>query len=90
VEYPTSSGIRSGYVKNVVSLIHYFNPYNWINGKTEEKVFDRPNGNVIGSIDPHEKATILYVDNVTGWTNVVYSTSKGEFTKSGWVEFKGL
>lgn len=89
VQYPTPSGVRSGYVTNVTSIIKYFNPYNYANGSTPEIVYDKPNGVRIGSLNPYEKATRLFVTR-DGWTCVVYNTDKGANTKSGFVRFKGL
>lgn len=87
VVYPVSSGSREAYIKNS-SLIKYSSPYAWKNGSTKEVVYSDIGGTSIGSLDPWEKATILERKN--GWTNVVYSTVKGQNTKSGWVRFKGL
>lgn len=87
IEYPTPAGVRKGYITNN-RLIKYFNPYDWINRSTPETTYEVPNGASIGSLSAHEKATILY--RVGDWTHVVYTTSKGEFTKSGYVRFKGL
>ncbi|HBI7086874.1 TPA: SH3 domain-containing protein, partial [Clostridium perfringens] len=41
-----------------------------------------------GSLSPYEAATPLYKKN--GMTHVVYDTSKGPNTKSGYVKFEGL
>lgn len=87
VQYPTSTGIRKGYISNS-KLIKYYKTYNWQNGSTKEAVYDYPKGNIIGYLNPREKATILY--KVDGWTCVVYTTNKGEFTKSGFVKFRGI
>lgn len=38
VEYPTSSGIKSGYVRNIVPYIRYYNQGLWVNGATPEPV----------------------------------------------------
>jgi hypothetical protein len=86
VEYPTPSGIKSGYVLNVVSCIQYYNQDKWLNGSTTETVYDE-NGGVLGSLDPREYATPLYRKN--GKLHVVYATSKGVNTKSGYVVWDG-
>lgn len=85
--YPVSGGYREAYVTNC-SCIRYLHPGNWKNGHTIEYVYDTPGGHIIGSLDPWEIATILYVQN--GWTAVVYNTGKGQNTKSGFVKFAGL
>ena len=85
--YPVSGGYRKAYITNC-SCIKYLNPNNYHNGHTPEPVYDAPNGHVIGSIDPWEVATILYVQD--GWTAVIYNTCKGQNTKSGFVKFAGL
>lgn len=87
LQYPTSSGWRQGYVKNVTSIIKYLNPKNWLNGTTPETVYDE-NGNKLGTLNPHEEATVLYEKN--GKYHVVYDTDKGVNTKSGYVNFKGI
>lgn len=86
VEYPTASGVRTGYISNVPSLIHYYYQGQWKNGSTSETVYDQ-NGAVIGSIDPYEAATPIYRKN--GMLHVVYNTSKGTNTKSGYVHYNG-
>jgi len=84
VEYPTSSGVRSGYVSN--KLINYFSA-KWQNGSTKETVYDE-NGGVIGSLDPRETAILLYKKG--NRYHVVYNTDKGINTKSGYVVFQGI
>lgn len=86
VEYPTASGVRSGYVKNVPSLIHYYNQGTWHNGSTPEPVLDESD-NVIGLLNPYESATPLYFKGEK-W-HVVYNTDKGVNTKSGYVAYSG-
>jgi len=86
VEYPTDSGVSSGYVTNATTLINYFNSGGWKNGSTIELVYDG-NGVQIGSLSPYETATPLYRKN--GMTEVVYNTSKGVNTKSGFVRYSG-
>ena len=86
VEYPTAEGVKGGYVANVASCIQYYHQGEWQNGSTPEKVLDE-NGGVIGSLNPGEKATPLYRSN--GKLHVVYSTTKGANTKSGYVAWDG-
>jgi hypothetical protein len=86
VEYPTSSGVKSGYVKNMPILIKYYYQGQWRNGSTPEPVLDE-NGAKIGSLNPREAATPLYRKN--GKLHVVYSTDKGQNTKSGYVAYNG-
>ncbi|GFZ30716.1 hypothetical protein CSC2_12420 [Clostridium zeae] len=82
IEYPTASGVRKGYITNS-RLINYYNPYNWINEDLSKETYESPNGICIGSLNPNERATILY--KVGEWIHVVYTTAKGEFTKSGYI-----
>ncbi|MDD7793707.1 peptidoglycan recognition protein family protein [Clostridium sp. 'White wine YQ'] len=82
VEYPTTTGVRKGYITNN-RLIKYYHPYNWTNNNSKINTHETPNGEVIGSLNPNEKATLLYM--VGDWSHVVYTTSLGEFTKSGYV-----
>ena len=84
VEYPTSAGVKSGYVSN--ACIRYFNQGLWQNGSTPEPVLDE-NGVKIGSLDPGEHATPLYRKN--GKIHVVYNTDKGANSKSGYVVYGG-
>jgi hypothetical protein len=86
VEYPTSSGVRSGYVKNMPSLIQYCHQDQWHNGSTSEVVYDE-NGGKLGSLNPREAATPLYRKN--GKLHVVYNTDKGVNTKSSYVVYNG-
>jgi hypothetical protein len=86
VEYPTPSGVRSGYVKNIVNCIRYDYQDQWVNGSTPEPVFAE-NGAMIGSLNPREHATPLYRKN--GKLHVVYTTDKGKNTKSGYVKRDG-
>ena len=86
VEYPTPAGVKSGYVNNVVSCIQYYNQSQWVNGSTVETVLDE-NRTKIGTLNPGEWATPLYRKN--GKLHVVYATSKGLNTKSGYVAWDG-
>ncbi|MCG4558013.1 M14 family zinc carboxypeptidase, partial [Clostridium perfringens] len=87
VQYPAGTIYRQGYVTNATSIIKYKNEYNWLNGSTPETVYDVDKKTQIGSLDPREKATILY--KVDGMTALVYDTSKGKMTKSGLVHYAG-
>ena len=87
VQYPAGTIYRQGYVTNATSIIKYKNEYNWANGSTPETVYDVDKKTQIGSLDPREKATILY--KVDGMTALVYDTSKGKMTKSGLVHYAG-
>ncbi|WP_238882072.1 peptidoglycan recognition family protein [Clostridium sp. YIM B02551] len=83
VEYPTPTGVRKGYITNN-RLIKYYNPYNWTNGTNKINTHETPNGEVIGSLEAYEEATLLF--KVGEWSHVVYTTYLGEFTKSGYVK----
>lgn len=87
VEYLTSSGVLRGYITNATSLISYYHLSEWKNGSTTEIVYDEA-GNQIGSISPWETATILF-KRTDGMYAVVYNTSKGTNTKSGFVKYSG-
>ncbi len=86
VEYPTSSGVREGWITNATNIIKYTYLKQWKNGSTNETVYDE-NGNNIGTIYPNEYATPLYRKN--GKLCIVYDTSKGARTKSGFVVYNG-
>ena len=87
VQYPTSSGYRQGYVTNATSIIKYKDDYSWVNGSTPEPVYDFDKTTQIGTLDPRERAVVLY--KVDGMTYVAYDTSKGKLTKSGLVHYEG-
>ena len=87
VQYPTSSGYRQGYVTNATSIIKYKDDYSWVNGSTPEAVYDLDKTTQIGTLDPRERAVVLY--KVDGMTALVYDTSKGKMTKSGLVHYAG-
>ena len=86
LQYPTPTGTRTGYVTNAVNCIKYYFQNQYSNGSTSETVYDE-SGNQIGSLDPFEKATPLGRKN--GKLNIVYNTSKGENSKSGYVVYNG-
>lgn len=77
---------RHGYIRNLQQYIS--NPqYNaWQNGGTDEPVYNA-GGARIGTIYPHERATII--GHVNGRTHVLYSTGKGTETKDGYVAYAG-
>ncbi|WP_238886387.1 N-acetylmuramoyl-L-alanine amidase family protein [Clostridium sp. YIM B02551] len=86
VEYPTPSGVRKGYVKNVQNLIKYYYQGQYANGSTSEAVYlENSLQNKFGSLDPREQATPLY--RAGNKLCVVYSTSKGINTKNGFVDY---
>lgn len=87
VQYPTSSGYRQGYVTNATSIIKYKDDYSWVNGSTPEAVYDLDKTTQIGTLDPRERAVVLY--KVDGMTAVAYDTGKGKLTKSGLVHYEG-
>ncbi|MDK0981226.1 SH3 domain-containing protein [Clostridium perfringens] len=87
IQYPTGSGYRQGYVTNAISIIKYNDNYSWVNGSTEEAVYDLDKETQIGTLDPRERAVILY--KVDGMTAVAYDTGKGKLTKSGLVYYEG-
>ena len=87
VQYPTSSGYRQGYVTNATSIIKYKDDYSWVNGSTPEPVYDFDKTTQIGTLDPRERAVVLY--KVDGMTYVAYDTGKGKLTKSGLVHYEG-
>ncbi|HAT4186711.1 TPA: SH3 domain-containing protein [Clostridium perfringens] len=87
VQYPTGSGYRQGYVTNATSIIKYKDNYSWVNGSTPEAVYDFDKTTQIGTLDPRERAVVLY--KVGGMTYVAYDTGKGKLTKSGLVHYEG-
>lgn len=88
VQYPTADGTNIGFISNVPSMIKYYSEDKWQNGSTPETVYD-VNGNKIGLLNPREKATPLYKSPFNGMFHVVYDTSKGPNTKSGYVKYHG-
>ncbi|QAA33313.1 GH25 family lysozyme [Clostridium manihotivorum] len=79
VEYPIPGGTRQTYIRNVVSNIGYLNAPIRINGYRD--VYDRFSGNRIGSVN--NENVIVLEDLGNNRLNVVYSTDKGSWTKSG-------
>ena len=89
IQYPTSSGVRQGYVTNATNIIRYLDEYNYYNGSTSETVYADSTGSAtLGSLNPYECATKLYSKD--GRIHIVYDTDKGGHTKSGYVNFAGL
>ena len=86
VEYPTASGVKSGYINNVVKCIQYYNQGQWSNGSTPENVMNE-DGSHLGSLDTHEQATPLYRKN--GMLHVVYNIAGHDNGKSGYVSYNG-
>jgi len=86
VEYPTASGVKSGYISNTVANIQYYNQGLWHNGSTTEQVLDE-NGGKLGSLDARESATPLYRKN--GKLHVVYNIAGHINGKSGYVVYNG-
>ena len=86
IQYPAGDKVRQGYVTNATNVIKYVQQDQWHNGNSSEPVYDEKD-NRIGSLDPKEVATILYKKN--GKTHVVYNTSQGRNTKSGYVNYDG-
>lgn len=91
IQYPVGNGnYRQGYIINNSNNIQYYNIGTnvWTNGSTSETVYLSYTGSsTLGSLDPYEKAIFLY--KVENRYNVVYSTSKGLYTKSGFVDYSG-
>ena len=91
IQYPVGNNeVRQGYITNSLSKIEYSDLENnfWQNGSTSETVYLSYSGNtVLGSLDPNERAIFLY--KVEDRYNVVYSTDKGPYTKSGFVNYSG-
>ena len=77
---------KKAYITNAPNCIEYLYANKWSNGSTTETVYETSScANSIGSINPDEKATPLYREN--GVLHVVYTTSKGVNTKSGYVKY---
>lgn len=87
VLYPNyaAGGWFHGYIKNVESQLHNTGYNDWKNGSTNEPVYDG-SGARTGTIYPNERATVLDRGSMT---KVLYSTSKGTETKSGYVNYSG-
>jgi lysozyme len=86
IDYPTAKGWIHGYIHNREDLLSNRYYKKWRNGHTKELVYDA-NGKRIGSIFIKEYATYLYKQN--GMYCVLYDTSKGSETKSGFVKYNG-
>lgn len=88
IKYPTSNGSKERYVTNATNCIEYFYQDQWQNGSTREEVYqDSGLTQRIGSLSPHESATPVYREK--GHLHIVYNTSKGKNTKSGFVKYNG-
>lgn len=75
-----------GWISNLPAMMHNTGHNQWLNGSTAETVFNT-GGQRIGTIFPHERATTLYT--LGGRTAILYTTSKGSETKSGFVKYAG-
>ncbi|WP_066875022.1 EndoU domain-containing protein [Clostridium mediterraneense] len=91
IQYPVGNNeVRQGYITNSLSKIEYSDLENnfWQNGSTTETVYLSCSGDaVLGSLNPHERAIFLY--KAGDRYSVVYSTDKGPYTKSGFVNYSG-
>lgn len=83
---PSRGAWYHGYISNAEKYLHNVNYNKWRNGGTPEPVYSAA-GQRIGTIDARERATVLYKQG--GMTAVLYSTAKGNETKSGFVRYKG-
>lgn len=88
IAYLENNAEKKAYITNATNCIEYLYQGRWSNGSTTEIVYETSScSNSIGNIDPYEKATPLYREN--GILHVVYTTSKGANTKSGYVKYNG-
>lgn len=87
VEYPAGNGFVHAYIHNREDLLHNTGYNAWRNGSTNEPVYNKA-GARIGTVYPHEYATVLSHDS-DGRTHILYGTSKGTETKDGYVRYKG-
>ena len=88
IAYLENNVEKKAYITNATNCIEYLYQGRWSNGSTTEIVYETSScSNSIGNIDPYEKATPLYREN--GILHVVYTTSKGANTKSGYVKYNG-
>lgn len=88
ISYLSNNTEKKGYITNAPNCIEYLYQGQWNNGSTKEIVYETSKcTNSIGELSPREKATPLYKEN--GILHVVYTTSKGVNTKSGYVKYNG-
>ena len=88
VQYPAGSKIKQGYVTNSSNVIKYFNQNKWVNRNERTDVYEDINMTKrIGSVDPNEKATLLYKHNNKDY--IVYTTPAGTNSKSGYPKVNG-
>lgn len=86
IAYLENNTEKKAYITNATNCIEYLYANRWNNGSTTEIVYETSScANSIGTINPYEKATPLYREN--GVLHVVYTTSKGVNTKSGYVKY---
>ena len=77
ISYPTQNGFRDAYVTNN-DCIQYTNQPVFIS--EYKNVFDRFDGSKIGSLG---QENVIILEDLGDKFNVVYSTDKGQWTKSG-------
>ncbi|MFT9077559.1 glycoside hydrolase family 25 protein [Ethanoligenens sp.] len=89
VLYPNyaAGGWYHGYIANDEAHLHNAGYRQWKNGRMDEPTYTE-SGACIGSICPHERATILK-RCPNGRTLILYNTSKGGETKNGYVLYPG-
>lgn len=88
IAYLENNTEKKAYITNATNCIEYLYQNQWNNGSTTEIVYETSScANSIGTINPYEKATPLYREN--GVLHVMYTTSKGVNTKSGYVKYNG-
>ena len=88
IAYLENNVEKKAYITNATNCIEYLYSNQWSNGSTKEIVYETSScKNSIGELSAREKATPLYREN--GVLHVVYTTSKGINTKSGYVKYNG-
>ena len=91
IQYQAGDKVRQGYIHNSLSNIEYKNLEQnfWKNGSTPETVYYSytGDGNYPTPIPAHDKAIFLY--QVEGRYNIAYTTSKGNYTCAGFVNYSG-
>lgn len=88
IAYLENNVEKKAYITNATNCIEYLYQDQWANGSTKEIVYETSFcKNSIGELSAREKATPIYREN--GVLHVVYGTSKGANTKSGYVKYNG-
>lgn len=88
IAYLENNAEKKAYITNAPNCIEYLYANQWTNGSTKEIVYETSScKNSIGELSPREKATPIYREN--GILHVVYNTSKGVNSKSGYVKYNG-